>query len=123
MRVGTSLRDKAILALEEAVQECRYGPLRRSHAHRFALAYLWSLGRGDRQQFLELWQALASDNDVYRFGKADRALSVICRQLGAVRDDAISFHFWEEAQRRLGSGKPPAPNCGNAQDASANSSQ
>ena len=45
------LRDKALLALEDAAQECRYRAPRRSFLLRFALAYLWSISRGDRAPF------------------------------------------------------------------------
>jgi hypothetical protein len=41
MRFGADqLRDKALLALEEAVQQSRYRPINRTLALKFALAFL-----------------------------------------------------------------------------------
>src|SRR5438128_5531025 len=54
------LRDKALLALEEIVQEARYRRPRRSFALRFALAYLWAYAGGKRDPFDELWRALGA---------------------------------------------------------------
>lgn len=102
MRVGTDLRAKAILALEEACQECRFGRVRRTFAIRFALAYLWSLANGDRAPFIDLWRALDDANDLFRFQHAERALRVICGRVGVEHDDAQGMAMWShcKAERR-----------------------
>jgi len=100
MRVGSDLREKALLALEEAAQACRYGTVQRTYAIRFALAYLWSLRRGDRGCFGNFWCALDGDDQLYRFSNAERALIDIYRQLGVERPDEPARRFWAEAQER-----------------------
>jgi len=100
MRFGVDLREKAFLALEEAVQECRFARVRQTYALRFALAYLWSLRRGDRGCYGNFWTALVGDNDLHRFGNADRALTEIYRQLGMERPEAPGWQMWHEAQAR-----------------------
>jgi hypothetical protein len=104
------LRAKALIALEEAVQECRYRKPRRGHALRFALAWLWSLDRGDRTPFDEFWQALAEDG-MWRFGSADRALFVIYRHLGVDRPDDLPMRMWKAraAEERAASPGPRQP--------------
>jgi hypothetical protein len=52
------LRDKALLALEDACQECRYRTPRRGFLLRFTLAYLWSRSCGDRGPFDSFWVAM-----------------------------------------------------------------
>jgi hypothetical protein len=98
-----SLRDKALLALEEAVQETRYHVPRRSLALRFALAYLFATGPGagrpfDRRPFDELWRALFAEKSPWSFSMADTALSGVYRAIGAKRDEEIAMMLW----RRLG---------------------
>lgn len=87
------LRNKALLALEEAVQECRYRKVRRSFAIRFALAYLWSLKPTDREPFESLWEALQEDS-MWRFSGADRALFAIYCHLGLTRCDDLTMKMW-----------------------------
>jgi hypothetical protein len=95
------------MALEEALQEVRYPPARRPLSLRFALAYLWTISRGDRAPFEEYWRALAETRPG-KFGAADTALTSIYRELGMERDDAPSWHFWtrrqEEERERRGKG-------------------
>jgi hypothetical protein len=88
------LRNKALLALEEAVQECRYRKVRRSFAIRFALAYLWSLKPTDRAPFESYWQAL-QDDGMWRFSSADRALFAIYWHLGLKRCDELPMKLWK----------------------------
>ncbi len=99
MRFGTDLRGKAILALEEAVHDCRYGRVRRTFAVRFALAYLWSQAGGDRAPFKQFWDVLDSANEVFRFSTADRALLEIHGRLGIDRDHARSMEIWGLCQK------------------------
>ena len=97
-----SLRDKALLALEEAVIETRYAPARRSLALRFALAYLYASAPKDRGPFDELWKALGREKTPWSFTMADSALSGLYRAIGVHRDDAVSESLWsrEEAERK-----------------------
>ena len=101
------LRDKALLALEEAVVETRNGPVRRSLALRFALAWLYASapteGQAvDRRPFDELWKALAAAKTPWSFTMADSALSGLYRAIGVPRDDEVSDMLWRrmEAERR-----------------------
>jgi hypothetical protein len=92
-----SLAEKALLALEELVQECRYRPPRRSFMIRFTLAYLWSLGRGEKKPFDEFWEALAREH--WRFREANNALASIYRHVGIERDNDLTMRLWSERQR------------------------
>lgn len=100
MRLGNTIRGKAILALEEAVQELRYDRVRRTYALRFALAYLYDLQPGKREPYDALWAALDSDNTVLRYKQADHALTEICVHLGAVRDEEAMNECWRAAYAR-----------------------
>ncbi|HEV2569454.1 MAG TPA: hypothetical protein VGT77_12315 [Sphingomonas sp.] len=104
------LRAKALMALEEAVQECRVRAPRRTLAVRFALAYLWSLRPGDRKPYDDLWKALGAEG-IWRFSAADHALSCIYRQLEIARDDEIAMRLWRRqwAERERAKGEPPNP--------------
>lgn len=94
MRFGSTLAEKAVLALEEAVQECRYRAPRRSLGVRFALAYLWSAGGGgEREPFERFWKALARD-DMWRGAAADQALSDLCRAAGVARSEEAAMAVW-----------------------------
>ena len=95
------LRSKALLALEEAVQETRYGKVRQTIALRFALAYLWTLTSGRRAPFDDLWKALADDEDFWRFGRADAALGSIYRVLEIERDHDLTMRMWKRAHDRF----------------------
>jgi hypothetical protein len=95
MRFGSALQEKAVLALEEAVQECRYRAPRRSLGVRLALAFLWSAsGRGDREPFERFWGALARE-DMWRGAAADQALSDLCRAAGVARCEEAGFAVWQ----------------------------
>jgi hypothetical protein len=103
MQFGANLKEKAFLALEEAVQEARHRPVRRSFALRFALAYLWSCGAGDKGPYRDFWRALARA-DLWRFSACDQALQDIYRSLGATRSDEVLMELWkrrQEEERRL----------------------
>lgn len=91
------LRNKALLALEEVLQESRYRRPRRSIALRFAMAYLWSVSRGDRRHFDDFWRALGEGHP-WSFSTADQALDWIYRGLGCRRDDDLSSRMWRRAQ-------------------------
>ena len=109
MRFGSTLREKALLALEEAVQEARYRCPRRSFALRFALAFLWSQARAEkgmgagagREAFDGFWAALARE-DMWRFGACDRALQEIYNAIGAERDHEVAMSLWRRAHIQSG---------------------
>ena len=92
------LRDKALLALEEAVTECRYGPAKRTIALRFALAYLWAYKPGDRAPFDEYWKALGEPRSPWSFSAADNALQRIYVVHGLKRDDETGMRMWRRAE-------------------------
>lgn len=102
MRIGSDLTAKAFMALEEVLQQCRYGAPERSYAVRFALAYLWALKKGDRAPYTDFWRQLGNGNDLVRFRYADRALRLIYGQNGVVRDEAFSGEMWRVAQASAG---------------------
>lgn len=106
MRVGEDLTAKALLALEEALHECRYRPVRRSRSLGLALAYLWSIGGGDARDYQQFWREVASDNYVLRFGAADQCLGRIYAAVGRTRDEELSHAIWREVQARIGPGAP-----------------
>ena len=89
------LRAKAFVALEDAVQECRYRQPRRSFALRFALAYLWATAGADREPFEKFWRALGDPKSPWSFGIADRALAAIYRALSLERDHDLPMRMWQ----------------------------
>jgi hypothetical protein len=94
---ANNLRDKALLALEEASQQCRYGQVPRTFAIRFALAYLWSLAPTSREPFDEFWRSLPRD-DMWRFGAASSALTGIYRHLGIEQNDELTMAMWKRCK-------------------------
>jgi len=98
------LRDKALLALEDAVQECRYRTPRQSFAVRFALAYLWVYSGADRKPFDELWRSMRQPKTPWSFSGADHALNGIYRALDLERPEAISSHMWQRWTKQEGNG-------------------
>lgn len=103
--LSETLRDKALLALEDAIQECRYRTPRPSFAVRFALAYLWVYSGTDPAPFDELWKCLRAPKSCWNFSSADRALLEIYLLLGLERPDEPARAMWErwlkhEQQRR-----------------------
>jgi hypothetical protein len=99
MLSAEQLRDKALLALEDAVQECRYRTPRRSFAIRFALTYLWATSTADRRPFEEFWRALGAEKSPWSFGVANSGLSGIYRALGVERKDEVEMAFWGRRRR------------------------
>ncbi len=91
---GGKLQAKALLALEEAVQECRYRRPRRTFALRFALAWLWSQARCEREPFDALWRVLGDERSPWSFSAADGALLRIYRALGVERDEEMCHRMW-----------------------------
>jgi hypothetical protein len=92
-RFGTAeLRNRALLALEEALEQCREGPVRRSFALRFALAFLSNFA-SEREAFDEYWRGLAEPKQPPRYGSVNVALNRIYRSIGAERDHALSLRL------------------------------
>jgi hypothetical protein len=90
---GDHLRAKALLALEEAAQECRYDPVPQTFAIRFALAYLWSLAPTSREPFDDFWRTLSA-NHAWRFSSASQSLGLIYQQLGSQQDHELGMQLW-----------------------------
>ncbi len=87
------LRDKALLALQEAAAECSYGPAKRTIALRFALAYLWTYKPGDRAPFDDFWKALSEPKSPWIFSVTDNALQRIYVAHGLRRNDEIGMRM------------------------------
>lgn len=99
------LRDKALLALEDAIQETRYRTPRRSFALRFALAFLWAYsGCRDRYPFEELWNALGRPFSAWSFSVANTQIRGIYRALGIERPDDIEASMWRRWSKEEGKG-------------------
>jgi len=79
------LRDKALAAIEEARQEAKAGPVKRTKALAFALAYLWAYSRGERWPFDTFWRDVASPNDLGRTQSLQATMNAIYRVLGLER--------------------------------------
>ena len=79
------LRDKALHALEEVLEDCRAGPVRRTIALRFTLAFLANFARHERWPFDRFWQAVADPLDIPRWQNANASLNGIYRLLGVRR--------------------------------------
>ncbi len=87
MRIGAhQLRDKALLALEEAAEQSKAAPVERSKALGFALAFLWASRGGDRAPFTWFWQSLAVPEEIGRSQNVRASLNAVYRAVGVVRD-------------------------------------
>lgn len=98
------LRDKALLALEDAVQECRYRKPRRSFAVRFSLAYLYATSKVDREAFDAFWRDYLAPVSPWNFGSADTSLLRIYVVLGLERPDDIDDKMWKRWSKQVGHG-------------------
>ena len=86
------LRGKALIALEEALEESRIAPVRRSWALRFSLAFLSNFAT-DRDAFDDYWAALVEPAQPPRYSSVNVALNRIYRAVGVERDHAFSLRF------------------------------
>lgn len=100
------LIEKALIALEDAVTECRYRQPRRSYAIKFALYYLWFVSGGDRKPFDDLWRSLGSAKSPWSFSVANTDLLGIYRALNVERDPALEAAMWKRWSLEQGSGGP-----------------
>lgn len=96
-QIGDQLAEKALLALEEVVQECRYRAPRRSFMLRFTLGYLWAVRCGDRGPFDEFWSVLTA-GELLRCQQAGWALARIYRYLDIERDEDVARRMWRKRQ-------------------------
>lgn len=97
------LRDKALLALEEAVQECRYRKPPRTMALRFALAFLWAQQPRSRAPYDAFWQSIGAA-DIWRFSSADQAINLIYQAHRLKRDDEVLMELWRRRYEQEGAG-------------------
>jgi hypothetical protein len=86
------LRAKALVALEEALEESRLAPVRRSWALRFSLAFLSNFST-ERDPFDDYWAALVEPKQPPRYASVNVALNRIYRAVGVERDHAFSLRF------------------------------
>jgi hypothetical protein len=86
------LRGKALIALEEALEESRITLIRRTWSLRFALAFLSNFA-DDREPFDEFWRALTEPNQLARYASANAALNRIYRTIRVNRDHELSLRL------------------------------
>ncbi len=79
------LRDKALAAVAEAAARAHDGPVERSRALAFCLAYLWAYSGGERWPFDNLWQTLAVREDIGRRQGLHANMNAIYNALGLRR--------------------------------------
>ena len=82
----TDLRERALAAVDEAADQANQGPVRRSLALRFTLAFLANFA-DERWPFDNFWQAIGSSNDRARWQNANAARNAIRRSVRAGRND------------------------------------
>jgi hypothetical protein len=81
-RFGMSdLRQRALAAVDEATDDANKGPVRRTLALRFTLAFLANFA-GERWPFDNFWQTIGSKNDRVRWQNANAARNAIRRAVG-----------------------------------------
>jgi hypothetical protein len=80
------LRERAMAAVDEAADQANHGPVRRTLALRFTLAFLANFA-DERRPFDNFWQAIASSNDRARWQNANAARNAIRRSVHVDRND------------------------------------
>jgi len=98
------LRDKALVALEDAVQECRYRTPRRGFALRFALAYLWAYAGGSRKPFDRLCKDLGARKSPWSFSVANTSIGWVYKAVRVERDEAVVDRLWRRWTDEMGNG-------------------
>jgi hypothetical protein len=76
------LTEWALAAVDEATEQTREGPVRRSLALRFSLAFLANFAE-DRWPFDNFWRAVAVGDEKVRHATAVAARNAIHRAVGA----------------------------------------
>jgi hypothetical protein len=97
------LRRLALDALEEVAAEAEHGPVRRSWAVRFSLAYLSSLDRmrwRSGEPYRDFWRAMEIDGKALRCSGLRSALSTIYAWADLKCDPERVAVFVEHARRR-----------------------
>jgi hypothetical protein len=74
----TELREWALAALDEAADQSKEGPVRRTLALRFALAFLANFA-DERWPFDNFWRSIATINERGRWQNANAARNAIRR--------------------------------------------
>jgi hypothetical protein len=82
----TDLRERALAAVDEAADQANDGPVRRTIALRFTLAFLANFA-DERWPFDNFWQSIASSNDRSRWQNANAARNAIRSSVRAERND------------------------------------
>jgi len=82
----TDLRERALAAVDEAADQASDGPVRRTLALRFTLAFLANFA-DERWPFDNFWQSIASSNDRGRWQNANAARNAIRRSVRVERND------------------------------------
>lgn len=106
-----TLRDKALLALEDAIQEHRWRTPHNGHAVRFALAYLLSIGV-DAGILRSFWLTYARGQKVFSFSQCDTALASIYGALGMQRPEGIGEKMRLRWRAELGEPASAFPGAG-----------
>lgn len=91
------LTTKALLALEGVTRSAEAGPVVASLAVRFALAYLYSVGGGNREAYDLYWRTLTGGDvdhaqNIRRGAIASATLSTIYLDVGRKRSPAMMFY-------------------------------
>jgi hypothetical protein len=85
MRFGMSdLRERALAAIDEAADQTANGPVHRSLALRFALAFLANFAE-ERWPFDNFWRAIATRDDKVRSATVVAAKNAIHRAVAGER--------------------------------------
>lgn len=90
----TDLQNKALLSLEDALQELRFRTPRRSHSIRFALAYLYATSDLPRDAIDTFWRELHREHGPNVMTGAEAALNRIYHLLGVTREHAVVQEMW-----------------------------
>jgi hypothetical protein len=81
----TDLRKRALAAIDEAADQANKGPVRRTLALRFTLAFLANFA-DERWPFDNFWQAIASPNERARWQNSNAARNAIRRAVRVERN-------------------------------------
>jgi hypothetical protein len=89
-----------LAALEEAAAQAQAGPIQRSKALAFSLAYLWAYSGGDRWPFDGFWRDLADPYDIGRTQSLNANLNAIHARLGIASFPSTPGRGWNSTADR-----------------------